>query len=126
VPQHSANLRLIGYEKFTISALFLRALEDEIRVSQWARNGIRRSPEAPTESHDLTMRSRHLSGESAVPPICTAVDSWLVPIRPAESALEKRASGNAGTAHQDVGAFYRETGDGTVSGLVLDSLGLPL
>jgi hypothetical protein len=41
VPQHSANLRLIGYEKFTISALFLRALEDEIRVSQW---GPKRNP----------------------------------------------------------------------------------
>lgn len=41
MPQHSANLRLIGYEKFTISAVFLRALEDEIRVSQW---GPKRNP----------------------------------------------------------------------------------
>lgn len=41
MPEHNATLRLIGYEKFTISALFLRALEDEIRVSQW---GPKRNP----------------------------------------------------------------------------------
>lgn len=41
MPEHSPDLRLIGYAQFKISALFLRTIEDEIRVSQW---GPRRNP----------------------------------------------------------------------------------